>query len=83
MFLQYRRAISSCNPARRHSCRTLPTLGEMRPLRGHVQTRDIPLVVYAAAGLPVDVPKDHDRVIAKSAGIDAILSSVRALLAQR
>jgi hypothetical protein len=47
------------------------------------QTADIPIVVYSGTDLPDNSPKLYDCSIAKTADIDAILSTIRTLLGRR
>jgi two-component system phosphate regulon response regulator PhoB len=51
-----------------------------RELRERDQTADIPLVLYTGKELPDGSPKPYDRSIAKTAGVDAILGTIHALL---
>ncbi|MGH8202004.1 MAG: response regulator [Steroidobacteraceae bacterium] len=51
-----------------------------RELREHDQTADIPLVLYTGKELPDGSPQPYDRSIAKTAGVDAILGTIHALL---
>ena len=51
-----------------------------RELRERAQTADIPLVLYTGKELPDGSPKPYDRSIAKTAGVDAILDTIHALL---
>jgi hypothetical protein len=54
-----------------------------RELREGDQTADIPLVLYAGKELPDGGPGPYDCSIAKTAGTDAILATIRALLSKR
>jgi len=54
-----------------------------RELRERDQTADIPIVVYTGRDLPDGGAKPYDCSIAKTAGTDAILGIVRALLSKR
>jgi CheY-like chemotaxis protein len=54
-----------------------------RKLRERHQTADIPIVIYSGTDLPDNSPKPYDCSIAKTADIDAILSSIRTLLGRR
>lgn len=54
-----------------------------RKLRSRDQTADIPLVLYTGRELPDASPKPYDCRIAKTAGVDAILGTIRALLSKR
>jgi two-component system, OmpR family, phosphate regulon response regulator PhoB len=54
-----------------------------RELRERDQTADIPIVVYTGKDLPEGDPKPYDCSIAKTAGTDAILGTIRALLSKR
>jgi CheY-like chemotaxis protein len=54
-----------------------------RELRGRDLTADIPIVVYTGRDLPDGGPKPYDCSIAKTAGTDAILDTIRALLGKR
>jgi two-component system phosphate regulon response regulator PhoB len=51
-----------------------------RELRERDQTADIPLVLYTGKDLPDGSPQPYDRSIAKTAGVDAILGTIQALL---
>jgi CheY-like chemotaxis protein len=52
-------------------------------LRDRDQTADIPIVLYTGKELPDGSPKPYDRSIAKTAGADAILGTIRDLLGKR
>ena len=54
-----------------------------RELRDRDQTADIPIVLYTGRDLPDGGPKPYDCSIAKTAGTDAILGIIRALLGKR
>ena len=54
-----------------------------RELRDRDQTADIPIVLYTGRDLPDRGPKPYDCSIAKTAGTDAILGIIRALLGRR
>ncbi|MFZ0501812.1 MAG: response regulator [Steroidobacteraceae bacterium] len=54
-----------------------------RELRDRDQTADIPIVLYTGRDLPDGGPKPYDCSIAKTAGTDAILGIIRALLRKR
>lgn len=54
-----------------------------RELRERAQTADIPIVLHTGRELPDENPKPYDCSIAKTAGTDAILGIIRALLAKR
>jgi CheY-like chemotaxis protein len=54
-----------------------------RELRERDQTADIPIVLHTGKELPDDSPQLYDCRIAKTAGADAILSIIRALLSKR
>ena len=52
-------------------------------LREREQTADIPIVLHTGRELPEESSKLYDCSIAKTAGTDAILSIIRALLSRR
>lgn len=54
-----------------------------RELRERDQTADIPIVVCSGRELPDGDPKPYDCSIAKTAGADAILGIIQALLGKR
>jgi len=54
-----------------------------RELRERDQTADIPIVLYTGKELSDGGPKPYDCSIAKTAGTDAILGIIRALLGRR
>jgi CheY-like chemotaxis protein len=54
-----------------------------RELRERDQTADIPIVLHTGRELPDDSAELYDSRIAKTAGADAILSIIRALLSKR
>lgn len=54
-----------------------------RVLRKRDQTRDIPIVLYTGKDIVESGPKAYDRIVAKPADADAILSIIRALLRGR
>lgn len=51
-----------------------------RVLRKGDQTRDIPIVLYTGKDIAENGPKAYDRIVAKPADADAILSTIGALL---
>jgi CheY-like chemotaxis protein len=53
-----------------------------RELRECDQTADIPLVLHTGKELPDGGPRPYDCSIAKTAGTDAILATIRALLSK-
>lgn len=51
-------------------------------LRDREQTADIPIVLYTGKELADESPRPYDCSIAKTAGVDAILGTIEALLAK-
>ena len=51
-----------------------------RVLRNRDQTRDIPIVLYTGKDIVENGPKTYDRIVAKPANADAILSTIKELL---